>query len=157
MGSHAQGKSKSTDGMHQLYPVIDDFCQSYNIVVIIRCNPTKPCPINKYRIDQENGSAATFVRFITALIISGFFKHEENLVIDNMRIHTGGEADGIKTLLWETLINGRPMYVIIVYLPTRSPKPNPIEFIFHILTVLIHSFRYQMDGPCDKIVKEKAK
>jgi hypothetical protein len=43
----------------------------------------------EYRIDKENGSAATFVIFITALIISGFFKHEEILVMDNVRIHTG--------------------------------------------------------------------
>ncbi len=84
---------------------------------MISGNPTKPRPV-KYRIDQENGSASTFVRFITALIISGFFKHEGVLVMDNARIHTGGEANGINTHLWETPIDGRPLHVLVVYLPT---------------------------------------
>jgi hypothetical protein len=41
-------------------------------------------------IDKENGTAETFVRFIAGLIISGFVLHEEVLVMDNAKIHTGG-------------------------------------------------------------------
>jgi hypothetical protein len=45
-----------------------------------------------------------------------------------------------------------------VYLPTSSPELNPIEFVFHILTAHIRSFRYRMAGPCDQLaVVVKAK
>jgi hypothetical protein len=151
-----RGRADPLTGYIDFIPVTGDFRQSYNIFAIISGNPTKPRPI-QYRIDQENGSAATFVTFITALIISGFFKHEEILVMDNARIHTGGEAEGIESLLWDTPIDGRPLHVLIVYLPTRSPELNPIEFVFHILTARIRSFRYRTAGPCDEVVKQKAK
>ncbi len=137
-------------------PVTGDFREAYNIFAVVSINPVKARPV-EYRIDKENGSAAKFVLFMTALIISGFFKHEEILVMDNARIHTGGEASGVKTLLWETPIDGRPLHVLVVYLPTRSPELNPIEFVFHILTARIRSFRYRTAGPCDEVVKQKAK
>jgi hypothetical protein len=77
--------------------------------------------------------------------------------MDNARIHTGGEAACVETLLWETVIDGRPLNVLVVYLPTRSPELNPIEFVFHILTARIRSFRYRLAGPCDEVVVVKAK
>jgi hypothetical protein len=105
-----KGRANPLMGYISFIPVTGDFCQSYNIFAIISGNPTtKPHPI-EYRIDQENGSAATFVLFIIALLISGFFKHEKILVMDNARMHTDGEADGIKTLLWKTPIDGRPLH-----------------------------------------------
>jgi hypothetical protein len=126
-----KGRMDPLMGYINYIPTIGNFHQSYHIFAIISGNPTKPRPI-EYRIDQENRSASTFVLFITALIISGFFKHEEILVMDNVRIHTGGEASGVKMLLWETPIGGRPLHVLIAYLPTCSPKLNPIGFVFHI-------------------------
>jgi transposase len=69
-----------------------------------------------------------------------FFLHEEVLVMDNARIHTGGEAACVETLLWDTVIGSRPLNVLVVYLPMHSPKLNPIEFVFHILTAWIQSF-----------------
>ena len=151
-----KGRADPLTGYIDFIPVTGDFRQAYNIFAVISSNPAKPRPI-QYRIDEENGTAHTFVRFITALIISGFFIHEEVLVMDNARIHTGGEADSIETLLWETLIDGRPLHVLVVYLPTRSPELNPIEFVFHILTARIRSFRYQSAGPCNELANTKAK
>jgi hypothetical protein len=151
-----KGRADPLTGYIDFIPVTGDFRQSYNIFAVISGNPTKPRPI-EYRIDQENGSSSTFLLFITALIVSGFFKHEEILVMDNARIHTGGEASGVEALLWETPIDGRPLHVLVVYLPTRSPELNPIEFVFHILTARIRSFRYRTAGPCDEVVKQKAK
>jgi hypothetical protein len=150
------GRADPLTGYIDFIPVTGDFRESYNIFAIISANPAKPRPV-QYRIDQENGTASTFVRFIMALIISGFFVHEEVLVMDNARIHTGGEADSVETLLWETLIDGKPLNVLVVYLPTRSPELNPIEFVFHILTRRIRSFRYRSGGPCDEVVMKKAK
>jgi hypothetical protein len=151
-----KGRADPLTGYVDYIPVTGDFRDSYNIFAIISGNPRKPRPV-QYRIDQENGTAETFMMFIRALIISGYFHHNEVLVMDNSRIHTGGVASSLKTLLWETLIEGRPLHVLIVYLPTRSPELNPIEFVFHILTARIRSFRYRMAGPCDHLVVAKAK
>jgi hypothetical protein len=151
-----KGRANPLTGYIDFIPVTGDFRDSYNIFAVISGNPAKPRPV-QYRIDKENGTAETFLRFITALIISGFFLHEEVLVMDNARIHTGGEAACVETLLWETVIDGRPLNVLVVYLPTRSPELNPIEFVFHILTARIRSFRYRLAGPCDEVVVVKAK
>jgi transposase len=59
--------------------------------------------------------------------------------MDNTRMHTGGEAACVETLLWDTVIDGRPLDIFIVYLPTCSPELNPIKFVFHILTARIRS------------------
>jgi hypothetical protein len=148
-----KGRANPLTGYINFIPVTGNFRESCNIFAVISGNPTKPRPI-EYRIDQENGSSATFLLFITALIISGFFKHEEVLVMDNARIHPGGDASGVETLLWETPIDGRPLHVLVVYLPTHSPELNPIEYI---LTARIQSFRYRTARPCDKVVKTKSK
>jgi hypothetical protein len=152
----AKGRADPLTGYVDFIPVTGDFREAYNIFAVISGDPLKPRPI-QYRISKENGSAATYLMFIKALIVMCYFKHEEILVMDNARIHTGGEASCIETLLWETPIDGRPLHVLVVYLPTRAPELNPIEFVFHILTARIRSFRYRMAGPCDQLVLVKAK
>jgi hypothetical protein len=104
---------------------------TYNIFAIISANPTKPHPV-EYRIDQENVSFATFVLFITALIIGGFFKQEEILVMDNARIPTNGEASGVETLLWEAPIDmvGPCMYLLSTYPPAH---PNSIQWSLYFI------------------------
>jgi hypothetical protein len=84
-----KGRVNPLTGYIDFIPVTGDFCKSYNIFAIISGNPAKLHPV-QYRIDKENGMAETFVCFITVLIISGFVLHEEVLVMDNARIHTGG-------------------------------------------------------------------
>jgi transposase len=152
-----KGRADPLMGYINYIPVMGDFREAYYIFVVISGNPAKDHLV-EYRIDIENGSASTFVLFITALVISGFFNNEEILVMDNARIHTGEEAAEVWRHFFGRLPSmGRPLYVLVIYLPTRSPELNPIEFIFHILTARIRSFRYRTAGPCDKVVKEKAK
>jgi hypothetical protein len=134
-----KGRANPLTGYVNFILVTGEFRESYNIFAIISGNPVKPRPV-QYQIDQENGTAETFMCFIQALIISSFFHHEEILVMDNVRIHTGGVADSVETLLWETLIDGRPLHVLVVYLPTHPPELNPIEFAFLILTAHIWCF-----------------
>jgi hypothetical protein len=85
-----KGRTNSLTGYIDFIPVTGDFRESYNIFAIISGNPAKPRPV-AYMIDKENVTAETFVHFITALIISVLFLHEEVLVMDNARIHTGGK------------------------------------------------------------------
>jgi hypothetical protein len=111
----------------------------------------------QYQIDKENGSVETFVHFITVLIINVFFAWRGSCDGLCKNPHWGWEASCIETLLWEAPIDGRPLYVLVVYLPTCSPELNPIKFVFHILTTHIRSFRYRMAGPCNQLVVVEAK
>jgi hypothetical protein len=38
-------------------------------------------------------------------------------VMDNAAIHTGGDADIVEDLLWDTIIEGRALNVLTVFLP----------------------------------------
>lgn len=78
--------------------------------------------------------------------------------MDNAAIHTGGDADIVENLLWDYPLNGVPMRVLIVYLPTRSPELNPIELLFHILARRISSWQYRMadEGP-NAVVEQASK
>ena len=69
--------------------------------------------------------------------------------MDNARIHTAGEASCVEFHLWNTVIDGRPLHVKVVYLPTRCPELNPIEFMFHLLSNQIRLFRYRIAGAID--------
>jgi hypothetical protein len=59
-------------------------------------------------------------------------------------------------MLWETIVDGHPLHILVLYLPTRSLELNPIEFVFHILAFWIHSYKYQTAAPCHKAVLYKA-
>ena len=76
--------------------------------------------------------------------------------MDNAAIHTGGVAEIVPDILWSTVIDGRPLHVLVLYLPTRSPELNPIELIFHILARRIRSFKYRCAGPIDSAVLKKS-
>ncbi len=135
--------------------VSGDFRESYNIMAIISPNPMKPYPMD-YTIGKENGTSEAFVGFLTYLIANRFFLHNEFLLMDNATIHIHGNSRVIEDMLWETIVDGFPLHVLVIYLPTRSPELNPIELIFHILAMRIRSYRYRTAGPCDNAVLHKA-
>ena len=120
--------------------VSGDFREAFNIFAIISLNPNKVKAM-EHMIVKDNCTASTFVTFIHLLIVIGYFHHYEVLVMDNARIHTAEEASTVEDLLWTTEVDGRPLRVCVIYLPTRSPELNPIEYIFHILTNRIRRYR----------------
>jgi transposase len=132
-------------------PVSGDFREAYNLFAIISTNPDKPYSID-YMIGRENGNATSFVAFIEYLIGTRFFLHDKILVMDNAAIHTNAEAEIVEDLLWDMVVDGRPLNVLVVYLPAGAPELNPIKLIFHILACRIRSFRYRMAGPCHAAV-----
>jgi hypothetical protein len=54
-----------------------------------------------------------------------------------------------QVFLWNTTISGLLLHVKIVYLPTRCPELNQIEFMFHLLSNRIQSFWYRIVGVID--------
>jgi hypothetical protein len=113
-------------------PVRGDFREAYNLFAIILTNPDKPYPIDGM-IGRDNGNPASFVAFIQYLISTRFFLHDKSFVMDNAAIHTGAEAEIAQDLLWDMVVDGRPLNVLVVYLPAGAPELNPIELVFHIL------------------------
>ena len=90
------------------------------------------------------------------LVASKFLRHNEVLIMDNAAIHVGGEAVIIEDLLWNTIVDGRPLQILTVFLPTRAPELNPIELVFHVLARRIRSFRYKNAFSDDATVVTKA-
>lgn len=91
-------------------------------------------------VGEENGDSAAFLLFLEeGLILSGWFEPGDILIMDNTAIHTGGEAVIVEDLLWNRQVNGAPLHVLVVCLPTRSPELNPIELLFHVLARRIQS------------------
>jgi hypothetical protein len=151
-----KGRVDPLTGQLDCIPVSGDFRETYNLMAVISANPDKQKHV-EYHIDKQNGDAVAFYCFICYLITVGWFLHNEILIMDNTRIHTGGAAKNVANLLWETVIDGLPLHVLVIYLPTRSPELNPIELIFHILARRIRSYRYQLAGPSDQAVVKNAK
>ena len=122
--------------------VSGDFRETFNLMAVVSLNPEKERLI-EYHIDRKTNDASTFVSFIEELIRTNYLKHNEVLVMDNAAIHVGGPATVVRDLLWSTVVDGEPLRVLLVFLPTRSPELNPIELIFHILSRRIKSYRYE--------------
>jgi transposase len=135
--------------------VSGDFRKAYNIMAVISANPEKEYPID-YTIGEENGTSEAFVGFITYLIAKRFLRHNEFVVMDNASIHYQACATVVEDVLWDTVVDGLPLHILVIQLPTRSPELNPIELVFHILAMRIRSFRYRAAGPVDKAVLYKA-
>jgi hypothetical protein len=148
-------RADPTTGFMDFIPVSGDFRDAFNLFAVVSANPEKRHPI-EWIIGRENGDSHCFVAFIKHLITSGWFRHDEVLVMDNAAIHTGGDADIVEDLLWDTVIEGRALNVLTVFLPTRSPELNPIELVFHILARRIQSFKYQAAGPRADLVLHQA-
>jgi hypothetical protein len=54
--------------------------------------------------------------------------HDKMLVLDNAGIHTGCKSTDLEDCFWETIVNGHPLHVLVIYLvPTRSQEFNPIS------------------------------
>jgi transposase len=126
------------DGKLLCIHVSGNFRQAYIVMAIISPNPDKPYPID-YTIAEENGTSDAFVGFLMYLAARRFLRHNE-FVVMNAAIHSQGNVTVVKDMLWETIIDGCPLHILVISLSTCSPELNPIKLVFHILAVWIHSF-----------------
>lgn len=129
------------------------FREAYNLMAIINGDVSRAFPVD-FTISKENGDSNAFVAFILYLIQKRWFRHHDVLIMDNAAIHTGGAADIVEELLWKSVVDGRELNVLVVYLPTRSPELNPIELIFHVLSRRVRSWRCQ--SPQNLVLSEDA-
>jgi hypothetical protein len=128
------------DGKLPCIHISSSFQEAYNAMAIISPNPDKPQPID-YPIAEENGTSEAFMGFMTYLIAKRLLQHDEFVVMDNAVIHSQGNATVIEDMLWETIVlDGHPLHILVISLPTRSPELNQIELVFHILAFRVCSF-----------------
>ena len=126
------------------------------MIAIISANPTKP-RLADFVLSTDNGTAALVTAYIKRLIAQQWFKRGNVLIMDNAAIHTGAEASIVADLLWTVKIDGEPLNVSVVPLPTRSPELNPIELVFHILACPLRSYFYRPEDPQQMTVPRQAK
>jgi hypothetical protein len=148
-------RADPTNGFMDFIPVSGDFRDAFNLFAAVSANPDKPHPV-EWTIGRENGDSHSFVAFMCHLITTGFIRHNEVVTMDNARMHTGGVADVVADVLWNTVVDGRALHVLAMHLPTRSPELNPTELVFHILARRIQSFKHQEAGPSADLVLHQA-
>jgi hypothetical protein len=132
--------------------VSGDFREAYNLIAAISCNLYKPRPM-VYSMGKDNGNVTSFMLSVCHLIADHWLCRGDIICANNARIHTGGKAIALQYLLWNYVIDGLPLNIIDVFLPTQLPELNPIELVFHILARQIRSYSMKINmGPMDNEV-----
>jgi hypothetical protein len=138
-------------GRTKFASVSGNFQQTYNMIACISGKPLKQKHA-VYTIGKDNGTSASFMSFCLLMVESGWLD-DGILVMDNAAVHTGHEAQDLEQWFWELIVEGRPLHVLVIYLPTRSPELNPIKLIFHIFSRQVRSYQiHRNDGPVDQAV-----
>ena len=88
-----------------------------------------------------------FKRDIEEAIATGFLLSGDVVVLDNAKIHTGGENYILVEWLWEYF------GIFVLFLPTRTPEWNPIELVWntlvqHLKRVDLRQLRQQYGTDC---------
>jgi hypothetical protein len=56
-------------------------------------------------------------------------------------------------MLWNTIVDGQPLHVVVLPLLALAPQLNPIELVFHIIARPLESYEYQVSKkPADATV-----
>jgi len=126
-------------------PVIadSDFRNTYCIMGFCGVDPMS-APF-QYTIGEDNHDSDCFVDTVYRLVAIGWLKRNDILVVDNSQVHCGREAAELEDYLWNVCspFDGQPLYILLVYLPTRSPELNPIELLWHTLVERLKALRLQ--------------
>ena len=98
-------------------------------------------------LGEENHDSFAFRFFVEEAIGTGWLKQGDILVCDNARIHEGGANIDLADFLWETLgVDGNPLRILLLPLPTRSPELNPIELLCNTLVMRLKGVKRGIDG-----------
>ena len=155
-GVELMGRADPLTGMIEGVQVDSNFRDTMTIMACVSVNYRKAHHV-AYTIGRQNNSAISYIHFVELMVSSGFLQHGEVLVLDNCNIHHAAELSTMETFLWNHEVDGRPLRIVCLFLPTRTPELNPIELIFHILVRRMKSFHYWKTGPLDKALKDRIK
>ena len=71
--------------------------------------------------------AFTFSECVYSMVVDGFLRNGDVLVIDNASIHCYHDSAVLEEILWEDY------KILLIFMPARSPELNPIELMWNIL------------------------
>lgn len=129
-----------------------NFRDSQSIIACISVSKKKPNGLF-FTMGKDNNDSALFMSFMRIMIAKRFLIHGEVVVLDNCAIHHGGKSTCLQDYLWNFEVDCHLLWVLVIFLPLRAPKLNPIELVFNILVIRCKSFKYRKRGPlCADIV-----
>jgi hypothetical protein len=113
----------------ELEPIIvnSDFCNSHTSIGC--CSIALDAPPFYFWMHDGMNDANMFSDFVYSMVVDGFLRNGDMLVIDNVSIHWYHELAVLEEILWEDY------KILIVFMPASSPELNPIELMWNILVV----------------------
>ena len=85
-------------------------------------------------VGENNHDSIAFRLFIEEAIATAWLRQYDVLVWYNATIHLQGYNGDLSDLLWNSrALDGEPLRILLLPLPTRSPELNPIELVWHIM------------------------
>ena len=80
-------------------------------------------------------------------ILCGWLRPYDILVCNNAAIYEKGYNCGLGHFLWDALgLDGEPLNILLLPLPTRSLELNPIELTWNIVVQRLHGVKRGMSG-----------
>ncbi len=122
----------------ELEPVIvgPDFRNSHTIIGC--CGIAPDAPPFYFWMHYGTNDAFTFSEFVYSIIVDGFLRNGDVLMIDNASIHRCRDLAVLEEILWEDY------KILLIFMPGRSPELNPIELMWNILVQCLR--RVSMTG-----------
>jgi hypothetical protein len=114
-----------------------DFRNAYSIIGFCGIDP-RTVPFDFY-INEGTNDAEDFSDAVEMAVLKGFLLPGDVLILDNASIHRFKEAESLEDWLWDNF------YILLIFLPTRSPELNPIELLWHILVARLKN--WDLNGP----------
>jgi hypothetical protein len=104
-----------------------EICIGTPHTIIGCCSIAPDAPPFYFWMHDGTNDSTRFLDFVYSMVVDGFLRNGDVLVIDNASIHWYRELAVVEEILWEDYI------ILIVFMPARSPEPNPIKLMWNIL------------------------
>jgi hypothetical protein len=98
-------------------------------------------------LGEENHDSFAFRIFLEETIACGWLQAYDIIVCNNVAIHESGYNNDLGEYLWDCpSLDGEPLRILLLPLPTRSPELNPIELLWNSLAQRLRGLRRGVDG-----------